>query len=318
MNTQCIVTTTIQKPQPALFKLLSFKEWDIILAGDTKTPDEDYRRLEKEHSNFKYISVQEQDGMDSTLSALIGWRCIQRRNMALLYAYRKKQYKVIGTFDDDNIIYDSWDGTTLVGKDVNINEFTTSLPALDPFKVIGLDYHHRGYPLTYINQRDKEDAIFNGKKLINVGIEVPIPEGDPDIDAITRIMKAPDLSVKQVHKELTLPFTSDKIMPFNSQCTFVRADLIPYYMMLVDVGRHDDILGAYLLQKMTGAKVVFSKPIAKQIRNEHDLTVDMSKEIFGYCNSAKFIEASDPFTIVSDKCKAAFERYNMCMKKEIV
>lgn len=318
MNTQCIVTTTIQQPQPALYKLISFKHWDIILAGDTKTPVEPYRQLEREHSNFKFISIEEQDGMDAELSANIGWRCIQRRNMALLYAYRQKKYSIIGTFDDDNIIYDTWDGTTLVGKTVEMDEYTTDLPALDPFSVINLPYHHRGYPLTYMFDRDnRANACYRkGRKMVEVGVEVPIPEGDPDIDAITRIMKRPDLIISEYQKTKVLPFTSDKIMPFNSQCTFVKAELIPYYMMLTDVGRHDDILGAYLLQKLKNVSVVFSKPIAKQIRNEHDLTVDLSKEIFGYCNCGKFIESNDPLSVLPEHSRTTFEMYTKSMFKE--
>jgi hypothetical protein len=257
MNTQCLVTTTIQPPTLATRKLLKYKDWDFVIAGDVSTPHESYQVLEKEHTNLKYLHPNEQTALHPLLSELIGWKCIQRRNMAFFYAYKHKRYHTMGTFDDDNIFDDAWDGTTLVGKKTFIKSFSCDEPVLDPFHALDLNYHHRGFPLTLVCQRNKSTLIQTSKECV-VDVEAPIPEGDPDIDAITRITQQPSLKLSDIQKA-QLPFTSDKIMPFNSQCTFLRASLLPFYMMIPHIGRYDDIFGAYLCMGIVMLRNLFGQ-----------------------------------------------------------
>tara|TARA_R110000824_G_scaffold167181_5_gene343974 strand:+ start:6243 stop:7196 length:954 start_codon:yes stop_codon:yes gene_type:complete len=314
MNTHCLVTTTIQPPTRATHKLLAYKNWDFIIAGDTLTPHEQYRHLEKCHTNLKYLQPYEQTALHSKLSLAIGWRSIRRRNMAFFYAYKQKRYDVVGTFDDDNIFNDAWDGTTLVGKSMATKSFSCDGPVMDPFRPLNIPYHHRGFPLTLIRDHRDECVVSELKEYI-VDVDAPIPEGDPDIDAITRIMQQPTLALSQSQKD-QLPFTSDNIMPFNSQCTFLRASLLPFYMMIPHIGRYDDIFGAYLLQKLKDVNVVFNKPIAIQERNEHDLTHDLKDEVYGYCNAEKFVKAhvDDVYNILPKKAAYALTTYMKAMR----
>lgn len=327
---QCIVTTTINPPTESTLAWVNRPKYTLIIVGDKKTPHKEYEDLVKKQkhrfNNFVYISPEEQESLSKDLSDAIGWGCIQRRNMGFVYAL-KAGFEVIGTFDDDNIIYDSWDGSNAVersilcarrGDAVEASLYENNRKkAFDPFSVFSASYHHRGYPLEYV--KDKND-IFLVKKSIPIKalVDAPIPHGDPDIDAITRITQSPWLDRYQGGN-----FTSTQIVPFNSQCTFLHRKLIPYYFMLTGVGRHDDILGAYLLQKRWKENdlggivdpeipfIVFSNTIARQDRNPHDLTKDLQNEIFGYCNSGKYIEASSWKHVLPEK---TLETYNMYTK----
>jgi hypothetical protein len=320
MNKQVIVTTTINKPTKALMTFISKKNYDVVVVGDRKTPHQEYQDLEKKYTNFKYLLPAEQELLSRELSDAIGWNCIQRRNMGFLYAYQKG-YEVIGSFDDDNILSDSWDGRNLIGVKSHFKTYyNPNCNALDPFSALGdengdaIDYHHRGFPLEWTRYaKDTKEGI---DIQFEVLVHVPIPYGDPDIDAVTRIMKAPFLSEYEGG-----PFSSHQIMPFNSQCTFIARKLLPYYFMLIGVGRHDDILGAYLLQKRMKEEgydkpfIVFDNSIARQDRNEHDLTKDLEKEIFGYCNSGKYIDSPSWRDVLPIESLQVYDIYTKEMEK---
>ena len=62
-------------------------------------------------------------------------------------------------------------------------------------------------------------------------------DGDPDIDAVCRISK-----LNQLEKFSKIyPYSSNKLMPFNSQNTFLSPIALKDYMMFPHVGRMDDI-----------------------------------------------------------------------------
>ena len=50
-----IVTTTIQPPTEATFKFAKMNDWSLIVVGDTKTPHQEYERL-----NCIYLHPEDQ------------------------------------------------------------------------------------------------------------------------------------------------------------------------------------------------------------------------------------------------------------------
>ena len=59
-----IVTTTINSPTIATLKFCKIaddKDWTFLIIGDTKTPHEEYRKLEKEFENIIYLSPESQE-----------------------------------------------------------------------------------------------------------------------------------------------------------------------------------------------------------------------------------------------------------------
>ena len=272
-----IVTTTIQPPTEATLKFVEKTDWQLIVVGDTKTPHEDYRALD-----CIYLSPDEQESISKELSDAIGWKCIQRRNMGFLYAYRLGAH-VVATVDDDNIPYDNWGEDLLVGQEVEVDLWESDNGYFDPLSVTNRpDLWHRGYPLEYVPT--KNNVNYLGKTKRKVMVQADLWDGDPDIDAMCRLSKKPC-----VKYEIKSPFASNQLSPFNSQNTFIHRDVLPYYMVLPHTGRMDDIWGSYLVQKFFPKSLVYNKATVYQDRNEQDLITNLEKEIIGYRNTLNFI-----------------------------
>jgi hypothetical protein len=295
-----IVTTTINGPTKAIDKFQAMKDWDLVVIGDKKTPP-DYH-LER----GTYVTPEEQEKYDPALSEAIGWNCIQRRSMGLLWA-KDMGADVVAVVDDDNIPLEGWGQDLMVGKEVEVNHFETSLPAFDP---VGATNHpnlwHRGFPLQLLSKRDYSKM---SRKRVTVDVQADFWNGDPDIDAICRMEHAPECTFDPQR----FPMASNKMGPFNSQNTFLSGECLKDYFLFPHVGRMDDIWAAYYLQAK-GARVIWAKASVYQDRNVHDLVRDMKQEYCGYENNLKIVEelVKDPESIQSylpGRSIRAFELY---------
>ena len=271
-----IVSTTINAPTKAIKKFDDLRDWKLIVSGDLKTP-KDYKL-----KNGIYLSPRDQEKISKKLSDLIGWNCIQRRNFALLLAY-KKGADIIATIDDDNIPLPNWNKNLIIEKKVKTKKYFTNEKVFDPISVTNhKNLWHRGFPLQLLKNKNN-----NKKKIIvksNFDIQADFWNGDPDIDAICRMEHAPEC--KFVNSKF--PFTSNKFSPFNSQNTFIKRKVLKYYFLFPHIGRMDDIWASYYVESK-GFKVLYNKPSVYQKRNEHNLTKDIKKEFIGYKNNLNLI-----------------------------
>lgn len=278
-----IVTTTINEPTVALKKFSNMKDWTLVIAGDKKTPHNSY-------SNFEhYLHPDTQESLYPKLSEMIGWNCIQRRNIALLHAY-KLGADIVALVDDDNIPMDGWGENLLIGKEIECDVYTSKdIPVFDPFSPIKKYNHlwHRGFPIQYLRLKNN---IEKTRQVIVPSIQADFWNGDPDIDAICRMEHAPECDFTT--EDFVFPFASTQMSPFNSQNTFMLRSVIPDYFLFTDVGRMDDIWGGYLCQ-MKGHKVIYNKASVYQARNSHDLTKDFENEICGYLNTKKLLNSEE-------------------------
>src|ERR1700691_3341547 len=121
METKAIVTTTINPPTEALRKFAAMPGWFLIVAGDTNTPSDWHL------PGVIYLSPSFQTDYDKKLSDAIGWKSLQRRNFALLYAHSMGS-DVVAVVDDDNIPYDDWGTNLMIGREVEVNCYTVDAP----------------------------------------------------------------------------------------------------------------------------------------------------------------------------------------------
>jgi hypothetical protein len=281
-----IVTTTINPPTKAIEAFQTMKDWDLVVIGDKKTPG-DYH-LER----GIYVTPEEQEKYDRTLSDAIGWNCIQRRNFGLLWA-QDLGAEIVAVVDDDNIPYPGWGENLLIRRQVEVNYYESELPAFDP---MGATNHrhlwHRGYPLQLLARRD-----YSKVRHVHFvpDVQADFWDGDPDIDAVCRMEHAPECKFEPA----CFPIASNKPGPFNSQNTFLYARLLKDYFLFPYVGRMDDIWASYYLQAL-GAKVVWAKASVYQARNVHNLVRDMKAEYLGYEYNLELVEnvARDPDSLV--------------------
>ena len=284
--TKYIVSTTINPVTEAINKYDSFDDWTLVVAGDLKTP-KDYKL-----KNGIYLDPSSQDKLDEELSNLIGWNCIQRRNIALLYAMRAGATE-IALIDDDNIPLENWGKSLLVGKTLEVNNFQCEQLAFDPIGAAGeQSLWHRGFPLELLRSRDYS---ISKKEILRPSIQANFWNGDPDIDAICRLEHLPNV----VFDPSKFPFSSNALSPFNSQNTIISREIVGDYFLFPFIGRMDDIWASYYVESK-GYKVVYHEPTVFQSRNEHNLIDDMKKEYIGYENNLSMIKdlIHDPESII--------------------
>ncbi|MCU0641799.1 MAG: hypothetical protein MUC35_06965 [Candidatus Margulisbacteria bacterium] len=295
-----IVTTTINPPTEAIQKFDALKDWTLVVIGDLKTP-KDYKL-----QRGIYVTPEEQEKYDRPLSEAIGWRCIQRRNFGLLWAHDLKA-DIVAVIDDDNIPYDGWGEKLLLGAETEANYYETDLPAFDPVGATNESrLWHRGYPLQLVPRRDYGRKM---KKRLTFDVQADFWDGDPDIDAVCRMIYRPECKFDPA----CFPIAANKLAPFNSQNTIMRGALLKDYFLFPHVGRMDDIWAAYYVQAR-GARVVFNKASVYQQRNEHDLVVDMKKEYVGYENNLEIVNKlpADPDQLLNylpAQSQEAFQLY---------
>lgn len=283
-----IVTTTINKPTIATLKFCEIadrNDWNFVIVGDTKTPHDEYIELENKFKNVKYLSPDEQNSLYPELSEIIGWKTIQRRNIGFVYSY-KNGADIVATVDDDNIPYDNWGEDLYVGKTIDVDLYEPELDVFDPLSVTKDNYiWHRGYPIEYLQKRHRVE--YKGKTKRKVLVQADLWDGDPDIDAMARLIYKPIVKYSDIKE----PYCSNKIAPFNSQNTFLAREVIPYYSVLPFIGRMDDIWGSYILQNYFPNSVIYCPSSVYQDRNVQDLITNLEKEVIGYRNTLKLVNS---------------------------
>lgn len=286
---KAIVTTTINPPTAALLKFIEIgarDDWSLFIVGDQKTPHDEYLKLAQQYGHVAYIHPQKQEEKYFNLSELIGWNCIQRRNIGFLEALAWGA-DVIATVDDDNIPYDSWGQMLAFADEPLVGVHKTIEPIFDPLSVTDhSDLWHRGFPLQLLRGR-RRSAVPQEVRRFSILVQADFWNGEPDVDAVCRIAKGPF----ECHFSHRGFFASDKPGPFNSQNTFIHRDAFPHYFLFPHIGRMDDIWASYVLQSKFPGSVIYGPATVYQERNVHDLTKDLEAEALGYKHTLDLCQA---------------------------
>jgi hypothetical protein len=313
---KCICTTTIYPPSKATLAFAHIARedgWELIIAGDKKTPHEAYHALARENKSVTYLTPEMQDKLAPELSATIGWNSIQRRNLAFVWAW-DAQAEICASVDDDNIPHANWGRDLMIGRTVPVKFHETNDCAFDPLSPFCEHCWHRGYPIQMTGSRLRN---LTHPKISDFAADVQADlwNGDPDIDAIYRIVNG----VLPVYLDPQYcPFASNKPAPFNSQNTFLLRKVLPHYFMHIGVGRSDDIWAAFHAQAQ-GFKVVFGKPSVTQERNPQDVMKNFEDEMLNYRYNQTICRAipDDPHCVVNmlpARSREAFELYQARLK----
>jgi hypothetical protein len=297
-----IVSTSINNPTEAIKKFDEISGWNLIVVGDHKTP-KNYKL-----KNGLYLAPSDQEKISIELSDAIGWNCMQRRNLGMLYAFNSGA-DIICTVDDDNIPLDNWGEEIYVGKKTSIKEYQTMDVAFDPMGVTEYSkLWHRGFPLELISSRNYSKFY---SREISPDIQADFWNGDPDIDAFCRLEHRPACNFNPN----VFPFSSNKFSPFNSQNTFITKNVAADYFLFPFIGRMDDIWASYYVQSK-GHRVIYNKPTVYQDRNEHNLINDLELEFLGYKNNLNLIQDlyKNPNAILNFLPKQSIKAWNIYRK----
>ena len=315
-----IITTTINYPYLLIDYAKDFiknkKKHDLIfvVAGDNKTPSKTYNLSEiikkKYDLDLVYLDKKKQNTYLSKFKKLkkfLPWNSVQRRNVALLYAYEKKA-EVIITIDDDNFLHTK--NFTNIHVDNLFQKNASLIKSKEKwFNVCSLlkeknnnNFFHRGFPISKKKFRNKFHfhKVRNPKIAINAGFWF----GDPDIDAVSRLSLKLDAIGYKLKKNFLL--NKKNCSPFNSQNTALISQSLPAYFLSPHVGRLDDIYASYIMKKICdffNYHISYGFPIVKQIRNQHNIWKDLDLERL-------YHEGLEDFLFYIDKVKINNKKKN--------
>jgi len=142
--------------------------------------------------------------------------------------------------------------------------------------------HHRGFPYELRHQDLK--LSFRPQSDVRIGIASGLWLGDPDIDAMERIINRPVISHIADLMRHGVALSRDCLSPVNSQNTGYLSCVAPLMMVLTGVGRFDDVWGSYMAQRVlvdSPYRVHFGPPIVRQERNPQDPWNNLRDELFG-------------------------------------
>jgi len=286
-----VVSTTIhgEKGYLAFDRIAAkspFSEICFVISGDLNSEPFDSSQF-----NCEVIYLDAASQKKYFCSRPMGWRKIMRRNIALLKAIEKNPDYIL-IIDDDNIPDEDY-------FEVWYRTLTTPVEQIClPSNSGGAHWHNylrtsdsdieiypRGYPIPFRGQNNTK--IEKLTKVIpnnQIGVYQGISLGDPDIDAITRIVHP-----KMIHSVEEKNYCLQGVWsPYNTQNTMFARLLFPLAFVWPHCGRYDDIYSSYTWQKLLFNNNMYAfvgEAINNQDRGRRDILRDMDNEIEGYFHS---------------------------------
>jgi hypothetical protein len=269
----------------------------LYVVGDRKTPPSCRAAADaarREGMDCLYLGVEEQvaflrefPGIDR----IVPWNTDNRRNVGFVMALRDGAQTVI-TIDDDNLPVPGQDfvgGHAVTGREIEAPEFSASNGWYNLFDALDHTPAVRIWPRGYPYRLRTEDAVASRLARATVHVNAGLWLGDPDVDAITRIAIHPDVKAMKLDRGL---LAADTYSPINTQNTAIHRKSMPayYYVLMHEpmhgsrLNRFGDIWSGYFVQrcaKALGYAVAFGAPAVEQVRNDHDLFVDLREEYWG-------------------------------------
>ena len=277
-----IIITSINEETKSILEFRKFKDWNIIVVGDIKTP-----KL-KSNGNLTFLSVEDQLNLNYPLIKNIPFNHYCRKNIGYIYAIK----------NGATLIYDTDDDNLPLFKNFTLPEFNKEISSKD--KLINIYQHYsdkfiwsRGFPLNRIH--DKQNIFEISSIAKNPDLIYGLCDGDTDLDAVCRIITN-DENLKFSGNPAYL---NDKNMIiFNSQSTFwTNRKYFPFlYLPTTVSSRFSDILRSYVMQFCCDAIIGIQPNVAFQKRNHHNLIDDMKDEIFMYENIENVIKLGENFS----------------------
>jgi hypothetical protein len=281
-----IVITTISKPNRCL-KSIAKKiksKFKLIIIGDKKSPKSFSLK------NAQYFSVESQKRLNFKSDKKLNYNHYSRKNLGYLIAYKNNSEYIYET-DDDNLPYNTFYKSSKLElnclqvenkKFINIYKYFSKQ-----------NIWPRGFPLRFIKDKVKKISLLKKKKIISP-IQQYLADGEPDVDAIFRLIFNSQDFLK---KKYSLYLPKNSYCPFNSQNTiWHRSVFALMYLPSTCSFRLTDIYRSYISQRILWELdnyLSFHPSTVRQIRNSHDLIDDFYHETDSYIKIDKLAYVLD-------------------------
>lgn len=273
-----IVITSIFEPTEAIKSFAQFKDYDLIVIGDKKTPENWF------YPNTTYLSIEKQKELSYELIKQLPYNHYSRKMIGYLIAMENQSDFIIDT-DDDNIPKENWG----FPQPNQVYEcLKESLGFVNIYQLFtSQKIWPRGLPLNLIN-RDYNFHELISRKDCKVGIWQGLADEDPDVDALYRLTSDKPCYFEE-REPIVLP--KETICPFNTQNTMIVKQLFPLLYLPCYVSfRFTDILRGLVAQPIMwlyNYQLGFTKATVIQKRNPHDYMKDFISEIPMYMHCEK-------------------------------
>ena len=305
-----IVITSIFSPTESIIKFANKTDYQIIVVGDKKSPENWHC------TNVDYISVEEQESFDFNLIKVLPYNHYCRKMIGYIKAIKEGADCIVDT-DDDNIPKEEWMFPEFERKYDSISENKNFINIYQLYT--SQKIWARGLPLNLINKQfDLENCLT--KKDCRVGIWQGLADEDPDVDAIYRLTNDTPCYFKEREPVVLGKGT---ISPFNTQNTMVRKELFPLmYLPTYVTFRFTDILRGLIAQPIMwlyNYELGFTNATVVQKRNPHDYMKDFISEIPMYQYTEKVIELVSSSISSSESIETnLYKAYKSLQKENIV
>lgn len=299
------VLTTINSPDERESDWMQITGNHTVVIGDKKTPST------WNHSTCKFFSLKDQLNSDFTIASLLPENHYTRKNIGYLYAIKNGANAIIDTDDDNFPNISQWNN--LLSSNFEVFEHNTSEKIsfkniYSYFSDSDFPFWPRGFPLNLINFKESNINLSDIAKSRNndVGLWQCMVDGDPDVDAIHRLI-FPNSPSFINNKPLLMG--KNIFCAINSQNTiWLDSELFPLLYLPSTVSfRFTDILRGYVAQVVINAsnkKWGFYQSTSYQERNTHNLMNDFRSEVSMYSNMDEIFhiihESCKPYLSVSD------------------
>lgn len=277
-----LVTTTINIPHVLRLYRRCDPDVRFFIALDRKSPFEDIAKWGYDE-NMSWLTPDYQKQWKC--SELIGWNCIQRRNIATLEALRWGADLIV--FVDDDTFPLNTEFFQYFHEAFADHSGLLASPEIEWFDVgrfLDPPTPHRGFPHQWPHRGARLSHVVDAR----IGAVAGIVMGDPDCSAVTRIANHPE--VLRVSPLLGAGIAVDPRHTrtvWNTQCSAIVRELAPAMLLCPQFSRYDDIISSLVAQRImcdTGHHAKFSTPFTWQNRNVHDLSKDLADEMWGQKN----------------------------------
>lgn len=276
------VVTTIQAPTAAMRRLASVVAGcggKLVVVGDKKGP------TAYPVGGVELVTLEQQLKMPLRLARLLPVGHYARKNLGYLLAINRQAPCLYET-DDDNAPVAPWQPRTRKVKAIPVSDSGWR-------NVYGYfsseNVWPRGFPLEELAaSRAWKPRAGSATKLVNSAIQQGLADGNPDVDAVWRLLLSKDIRFK---KRASLVLGRGVWCPFNSQNTWWWPEAYPLlYLPSFCTFRMTDIWRSFVAQRclweMEGG-VAFHAADVVQDRNEHNLLRDFQDEVPGYLNNSR-------------------------------
>jgi len=294
-NKATVVLTTINPPNRKIEKWAEASGNKVIVVGDNKTPS-DWK-----HKDCEFISIGTQKEGGFAISKCLLENHYTRKNIGYLYALKNGASMILDT-DDDNFPYlEKWTELMSGEKESLYLEDQRELTyknVYTHFSDSSTPFWPRGFPLNKVvleNSVITPDEVVPSEGNNVIGLWQCMVDGDPDIDAIHRLIfkKTPSFIQKS-----PILFGQNNLCSFNSQNTlWMHKSIFPLLYLPATVSfRFTDILRSYVAQIILDRAEIsfgFYPPTSYQERNDHNLMADFESETSMYQRTEEIVSTLD-------------------------